>query len=176
MALSVETCMDEKTFYEKLELLKENSKSKITVYIDQLFYDNAKNYLGSAEDVQEGEDHGTEAQLSKQDINTIKRKGWALKNNKIITRDNKIVVPKNELHKVLCQCHCSTAHRGRDKTNNYVKGTYSEIPQQVVSLFTSLCRLHAQQKSITDHKKRPITNPINAEMFLSHVEVDLIDF
>ena len=176
MALSVETCVDEKTFYEKLELLKENSKSKITVYIDQLFYDNAKNYLGSAEGVKEGEGHGTEAQLSKQDINTIKRKGWALKNNKIITRDNKIVVAKSELHKVLCQCHCSTAHRGRDKTNNYVKGIYSEIPQQVVSLFTSLCRLHAQQKSITDHKKRPITNPINAETFLSHVEVDLIDF
>ena len=75
MALSVETCVDEKIFYEKLELLKENSKSKITVYIDQLFYDNARNYLGSAEGVQEGERHGTEAQLSKQDINTIKRKG-----------------------------------------------------------------------------------------------------
>ena len=72
MALSVETCVDEKTFYEKLELLKENSKSKITVDIDQLFYDNVKNYLGSAEGVQEGEGHGTEAQLSKQDINTIK--------------------------------------------------------------------------------------------------------
>jgi len=39
------TCVDEKTFYEKLELLKENSKSKITVYIDWTFYENAKNYL-----------------------------------------------------------------------------------------------------------------------------------
>ena len=45
MALSVETCVDEKTFYEKLELLKENSKSKITVDIDQLFNDNVKNYF-----------------------------------------------------------------------------------------------------------------------------------
>ena len=43
-------------------------------------------------------------------------------------------------------------------------------------MFTSLCPLHAQQKSITDHKKRPVTNPIQAETFLSHVEVDLIDF
>lgn len=165
-------CIDEKTFYKKLELLKENSKSKITVYFNQTFYDNAKNFL----EVQDKKWHGTEAELSKHDINTIKRKGWALKDGKIITRDNKIVVPKSELCKVLCQCHSSTAHRGRDKTNNYVKGIYSEIPQQAVSLFTSLCLLHAQQKSITDHKKRPVTNPIHAETFVWHVEVDLIDF
>ena len=65
--------MDEKTFYEKLELLKENSKRKITVYIDQAFYDNAKRYLEVADKKQ----HGTKAELSKHDINTIKRKGWA---------------------------------------------------------------------------------------------------
>jgi len=106
------TCVDEKTFYEKLELLKENSKSKITVYIDWTFYENAKNYL----EVQDEKRHGTEAELSKHDINTIKRKGWALKDGKIITGDNKIVVPKSELHKILCECHSSTAHRGRDKT------------------------------------------------------------
>lgn len=166
------TCVNEKTFYEKLELLKENSKSKITVYIDQKFYDDAKNYLQGGEEKR----HGTEGELSKQGINTLKRKGWAVRQGDIVTRDNKIVVPKSELHKVLCQCHSSIAHRGRDKMNNYVKGIYSEIPQQVVSLFTSLCPLHAQQKSITDHKKRPVTNPIHAETFLSHVEVDLIDF
>ena len=119
--------MDEKTFYERLELLKDKSNSKITVYIDQSFYEKAKNYLESLEDVQEQKRHGTEIELSKHDINTIKRKHWALKDGKIITRDNKIVVPKSELHKVLCQCHSSTAHRGRDKTNNYIKGIYSEI-------------------------------------------------
>ena len=117
------TCVDEKTFYKKLELLRENSKSKITVYIAQTFYDNAKNYL----EVQDKKRQRTEAELSKHNINTIKWKGWALKDGKILTRDNKIVVPKSELHKVLCQCHSSTAHRGRDKTNNYVKGIYSKI-------------------------------------------------
>ena len=165
-------CVDEKTFYEKLELLKENSKSKITVYIYQTFYDNAKNYL----EAQDEERHRTEAGLSKQDINTIKQKGWTLRHGEIVTRGNKIVVPKGQLHKILCQSHSSIAHRGRDKTNNYVKGIYSEIPQHVLSLFTSLCPLHAQQKSITDHQKRPVTNPIHAETFLSHVQVDLIDF
>lgn len=92
--------MDEKTFYERLELLKDKSNSKITVYIDQSFYEKAKNYLESLEDVQEQKRHGTEIELSKHDINTIKRKHWALKDGKIITRDNKIVVPKSELHKV----------------------------------------------------------------------------
>ena len=72
-------CIDEKTFYEKLELLKENSKSKITVYIDQTFYNNAKNYL----EAQDEERHRTEAGLSKQDINTIKRKGWTLRHGEI---------------------------------------------------------------------------------------------
>jgi len=37
--------IDEKTFYKKLELSNENSKSKITVYFNQTFYDNAKNFL-----------------------------------------------------------------------------------------------------------------------------------
>lgn len=68
----MEPCVDEKVFYEKLEQLKEKSKSKITVYIDQSFYDNAKYYLESLEEVQEGKRHRTEAELSKHDINTIK--------------------------------------------------------------------------------------------------------
>lgn len=63
--------MDEKTFYERLELLKDKSNSKITVYIDQSFYEKAKNYLESLEDVQEQKRHGTEIELSKHDINTI---------------------------------------------------------------------------------------------------------
>ena len=40
----MEVCVDEKTFYEKLESLKPG-ESKVTVYIDDSFYENAKNYL-----------------------------------------------------------------------------------------------------------------------------------
>ena len=54
--------------------------------------------------------------------------------------------------------------------------SYSGISQQVVSLFTSLCKLHQQQSSITSHCKKTITNPIQAGGFLSHVQIDLMDF
>ena len=164
--------MDKKTFYDKLEALKVG-KSKLTVYLSDTLHQNVKNYL---EKLQQGKEEETRVELTKSEISTMKRKRWTLKGENIVNGDNKIVVPKSKLHEVLCECHSSTAHRGRDKTNTYVKGIYSEIPQQVVSLFTSLCKLHAQQKSITDHKKRAITNPISAETFMSHVEIDLIDF
>ena len=168
----MEDCVDRKTFYDKLETLKAG-KSKLTVYLSDSLHHNAKNYL---EKLQQGKEDETRAELTKSEISTIKRKRWTLKDENIVTGDNRIVVPKSKLHEVLCECHSSTAHRGRDKTNTYVKGIYSEIPQQVVSLFTSLCKLHAQQRSITDHKKQAITKPISAETFMSHVEVDLIDF
>ena len=177
---NMESCVDENTFYEKLEQLKKNPQSKFTIYLDQSFYDKAKNCLQLTQSSDNNEPGARgppcEQELSSAEITAIKRKKWTLKDGEIITADNKRVVPKNDLHKVLTQCHTSTAHRGRDKTNNYVKARYSDIPQQVVALFTSLCHLHQQQKSVTDHQKRPITNPISAETFLTHVEVDLIDF
>ena len=43
-------------------------------------------------------------------------------------------------------------------------------------MFVSLCKLHQQQKSVTNYLKKPITNPIKANQFLAHVQVDLIDF
>ena len=112
-------------------------------------------------------EYKTRAELSKPDISTIKWKGWNLRGEEIVIGNNKVVVPKSKLHKVLCECHSANAHRRRDKTNTYVKDIDYEIPQQVVSLFTGLCKLHAQQKSITDHKKRLITNPISADTFVS---------
>ena len=117
----MEDCVDEKTFYEKLESLK-TGESKVTVYIDDSFYENAKNYLQTLSKFQQGKEHESHAELSKRDISTIKRKGWTLKGEEIVTANNKVVVPKSKLHKVLCECHSSTAHRGRDKTNTYVKG------------------------------------------------------
>ena len=115
----MEDCVDEKTFYEKLESLKPG-ESKVTVYIDDSFYENAKNYLQTLPKFQQGKEHESHAELSKRDISTIKRKGWTLKGEEIVTANNKVVVPKSKLHKVLCECHSSTAHRGRDKTNTSV--------------------------------------------------------
>ena len=58
----------------------------------------------------------------------------------------------------------------------FLIGACLSVNHRKLCLFTSLCKLHAQQKSITDHKKQAITNPISAETFMSHVEIDLIDF
>ena len=86
------------------------------------------------------------------------------------------MVPNSQLHGILSQAHSSTAHHGRDKTEEFVKRTYAEISQHVVTLFVGLCHLHQQQKSVTDHLKWPITKPIHASNFLAHVQLDLIDF
>lgn len=58
-----------------------------------------------------------------------------------------------------------------------------EIPTNVLQRnfpvsykFTSLCKLHQEQSSITSHCKKTKTNPIQASGFLSHVQIDLIDF
>ena len=74
----MEDCVDEKTFYEKLESLKPG-ESKVTVYIADSFYENAKNYLQTLPKFQQGKEHESHAELSKRDISTIKRKGWTLK-------------------------------------------------------------------------------------------------
>jgi len=42
-------------------------------------------------------------------------------------------------------------------------------------LFVSLCKLHQQQKSVTNHCKKPITNARKENQFPAHVEVALID-
>ena len=77
---------------------------------------------------------------------------------------------------MLCEAHSATAHRGRDKTEKYIRTSYAGISQDIINLFVSLCKLHQQHKSVTDHCKKPITSPIKANHFLAHVQVDLIDF
>jgi len=54
--------------------------------------------------------------------------------------------------------------------------SYNGISQQLLSLFTSLRKLHQQQSSITSHHKKTISTAIQAYGFLCHVEIDLTDF
>ena len=51
-----------------------------------------------------------------------------------------------------------------------------EISQKVITLLVSLCKLHQQQRSVTNHVKKPVMKPLMADGFLKHVEIDLIDF
>ena len=75
-----------------------------------------------------------------------------------LSKDMKIVVPRQELYKILIDVHSQTAHRGRDtKTEDYLKKYHSML---LIQLFVGLCHLHKQQASVTHPTKKPITNPI----------------
>ena len=165
------TCADEKVFYQKLNALKASSKgkeSKTTLFIADEFYHNAKLWLGQCE--------GSFESMSKNDIATVKRKQWTLYQGKIQDKNGRIVIPKRELFKTLADAHSAIAHRGRDKTEHYVRERYSGINQEVTELFVSLCTLHQSQRSVTSYMKKPVIKPIAADGFLKHVEIDLTDF
>ena len=165
------TCTDETVFYEKLEALKASRKgkeSKTTLFISDDFYDNAKIWLG--------QDEGSFESMSKKDIATVKRKQWTLYQGKIQVKNGRNVIPKRELFKILTDVHSAIAHRGRDKTDHYVREHYSGINQEVTELFVSLCTLHQSQRSVTSYMKKPVIKPIAADSCLKHVEIDLTDF
>ena len=64
---SVPFCVAKDTFYEKLDALKgsKKSNSKLTVFIDEEFYENAKNWLKN-----ESKNH-EQFGLTKTDVGTI---------------------------------------------------------------------------------------------------------
>lgn len=78
-------CVAKDTFYEKEDALKgsKKSNSKLTVFIDDEFYENAKNWLKN-----ESKNH-EEFGLTKTDVGTIKRKQWTIQNNNILSKDQK---------------------------------------------------------------------------------------
>ena len=114
--------------------------------------------------------------MTKSEVQTIKRKKWTVNsNNQIITCDNKVGFSKSQLHKDLLFAHNRVSHRGRQKTEHWVKQNFAEVRQMVINLFVSLCRLHAEHKQITSRIKE-VTNPLQAPSFLSMLEIDLMHF
>ena len=79
---SVPFCVAKDTFYEKLDALKgsKKSNSKLTVFIDDEFYENAKTWLKN-----ESKNH-EQCGLTKTDVGTIKRKQWTIQND-ILSKD-----------------------------------------------------------------------------------------
>ena len=57
-----------------------------------------------------------------------------------------------------------------------MKKRYSGITQKVLNMFISMCSPHQQQKSLTDHHKKPINHPIQANGFMNPTEIDWINF
>ena len=107
---------------------------------------------------------------------TIKCKNWTLQHGKIANPDGKFITPKREIFKTLCEAHSAMAHRGKDKTEHYIRESYVEISQEVITLFVSLCKFHQQHCSVTSHVKKTVIKPLMEDGFLKHVEIDLIDF
>lgn len=174
-ASSSNVCVDSKYFYEQLEALKNSSKSKTsttTLFISDEFYEQAELWLKASEEERR------QSSLSNNNKTKIARKKWTFDDTdgKIVNNEGKYVTPKSKLYEVLSSAHVATCHRGRDKLDTYLKKSYMGISQQVITVFTSLCKLHHQQKSITSYCKKPITKPIQANGFLCHVEIDLMDF
>ena len=121
--------------------------SNVTVFINDDFYDAAKTWSTNGDN--------NDTMFKKTDINTIKCKKWAIENGKIISKDGKYTNPKQDLFKTL-----TAAHSGRDKTEQYIHKSFSEISQDVVQLFVSLRKPHLQQKSVKDRVKKPVLKPL----------------
>lgn len=52
----------------------------------------------------------------------LSRNKWSLTcEGKVTASDNKLVVPKRDISRLLCEAHTATAHRGRDKTERYLR-------------------------------------------------------
>ena len=135
------------------------------MFIDFELYNNAVKWL-----------QNNETELTQDEINTVKRKKWKFQDGKIVSRDRKYIVPKQELHESLCNNHSSVTHCRRDKLENHVKNNYAKILQIVVKLSVSLCSIfHKRQKSVADYLKIPMVHPIIIKNFLAHFQINLID-
>ena len=169
-------CTNSEAFYNKLEELKANAKTKsslVEVYIEDSFYQKAYQWLKA-----KAEGESNSIVIERKDKRRILAKKWRVTTDdgKILDAQNRSVVPKKKLYTVLNSSHSAIAHRGRDKMEEYVRKRYSDITQKVINLFISLCSLHQQQKSVTDHQKKPINHPIQADGFMNHVQIDSVDF
>ena len=137
-------------FLSALDSLKEQqetSKSEITLFVDDNFYERTTKDLATKENKNSDE---IEKIMIESEVQTIKRKKWTVNsNNQIITCDKKVVLSKSQLHKNLFFAHDRVAHRRRQKTEHWVKQNFAEVSQRVINLFVSLCRLHAERKPIT---------------------------
>ena len=106
-------CVSQEEFYkvEKLKRQQKTKDSKITLYLEDNFYDKAKSFLkekmvNQLELSQNDREEPSEVSLfTKWEDATITQKQWIYKNNKVFTQDNKEVIPKRELFQVLSHAH-----------------------------------------------------------------------
>lgn len=109
---STPNCVDKMEFLSALDSLKEQqktSKSEITLFVDDNFYERVTTYVVAKENKNSDE---IEKIMIKSEVQT-KRKKWTVNsNNQIITCDNKVVLSKSQLHENLLFAHNRVAQRG----------------------------------------------------------------
>ena len=165
MAAERVECVNKTAFYEAVDVLKSQQKAKqsqITLFVEDKFYDKAKQYLKSIiEDdliVDQVEEDRITSPLSTWEATTITRKKWKYSNDNIITEKNKKVVSKRHLYDALSLAHNRIAHRGRQLTMKWITENYTEVNQKLVNIF------HQEQKTITSRVKL-VKQPLQAQTF-----------
>ena len=115
MAAERVECINKTAFYEAVDVLKSQQKTKqsqITLFVKDKFYNNAKQYLQSIiEDdliVDQVQEDRTTSLLSTWEATTTRKK-WKYSNDNIVTEKNKKVVSKRQLYDILCpQQNCKS--------------------------------------------------------------------
>ena len=151
----MEDCVDEKTFYEKLESLK-RGESKVTVYIDDSFYESAKNYLQTLPKFQQVKEHESHAKLEEL--------FWLFGFPQTLHTDNGKEF-KNKLMHEFCQNHGIKQAHGAprkpqtqglvERNNRTIKENLTNILKENQADVTTWCsRLGeaAYKKNITIHR------------------------
>ena len=171
MAAERVECINKTAFYEAVDVLKSQQKTKqsqITLFVKDKFYNKAKQYLQSIiEDdliVDQVQEDRTTSLLSTWEATTTQKK-WKYSNDNIVTEKNKKVVSKRQLYDILSFARNRIANRGRQITMKWI----------TENIFVKMCRFHQEQKTITSRVK-PVKQPLEAQTFLSLLEIDLMDF
>ena len=149
-------CVDSTVFETKLEELKQSKKRKNSntlLYIEDNFFDECKRWLQSTPEEKK------HLNIDKHTKQKLARNKWSLTyEGKVTASDDKLVVSKRDIYRLLCEAHTATAHRGRDKTERYLSNYYTGISQDVINLFVSLCKQHQEQKSdFNSNKSKPVS-------------------
>ena len=91
----IANCVSRETFEAKIKGLRESlktSKSPVNVFVEEEFYHRVKNYLKVVTEQELDIAPSIKTpELSKAEINTIKRKKWKYANGKLLTTEGKEV-------------------------------------------------------------------------------------
>lgn len=83
------------------------------------------------------------------------------------------IVPSEDYHSVLTECHKYTGHGRTDKLLHQLKTKKLSVPSPAIEQFLKLCRTCYSKKSMT--KKVAVVQPILSNDFNIKGQVDLID-